>query len=155
MKHRDTFETFCARFGSPVPAHVVRIGKRIFHDPHNLHRFATEHRIETFSAGVFLGEEKGGFRPTIALVDMVAPHCKSVVTVSDKAAWLFLCGRDVLMDGVVSVEDCERDGVAIVKDIEENVLGFGTVMAEWNTRQKGRVLLKHTLDRGEYLRRER
>ncbi len=50
-----------------------------------------------FYAGVFLGKVKDGkFFPSFNLLGMLAKKDANRVVVDGKAAWLFICGRDIL-----------------------------------------------------------
>ncbi len=138
------FHEFCSQFSAEVK-HVVRISRRYFHDPRGLEALG----YDAFSLGLFLGEDRNGFRPTSALINLLAPGTQSV-TVTDEAAWMFICGKDVLMEGVV--EACQP-GLAIVKDRDGNVLGYGTA-SRFDGKRPHKVFLKNSLDIGEYLRRE-
>ncbi|MBW2997639.1 hypothetical protein KY349_04840 [Candidatus Woesearchaeota archaeon] len=106
---------------------------------------------DPFSAGVFLGVEKGKeFRPSIALLDMVGVRTEKLVVVDDKAEWLFLCGRDVFAQSVV--DSRVKSGPAIVLNKRKEVLGYGDVVGDMAKRQQ--VYLKNILDKGDFLRRE-
>lgn len=143
---------FCAQFGV-APPQSVTVGKRHFLDPC---RVAT--RIpdwDIFSLGIYLGEERRGFRPTSAFIDLVARKVDRRVVLSDKAVWLFLCGRDVLMEGVMKTDEYGKNELAIISDFEGNTLGYGRIKAAFEPRKRSVAYVKNLLDKGEYLRRER
>ena len=150
--HPKSLAEFCALFGQEVPAGAVRIGNRWFHDPNGVIAGARERGWEPFAGGVYLGEERGGFRPTSALVTMLVNDRE--VAVEDKAAWLFLCGRDVLMEGVLGSPSFQQGDLVFVADESGSVLGYGMILNPFSGRRHA-VYVKHLLDRGEYLRRER
>lgn len=139
---------FCARFQAPEIPHV-RIGKRFFHDPLGLRREGWD----TFSVGLFLGEDRQRFRPTSALIELIAPHVVRRIVVNEKTAWLFLCGKDVLGEGILETDDYDKDELAIVADAEGNVLGYGKIVSP-RARNDNDLVVKNILDKGEYLRRE-
>lgn len=147
-----TFEEFCSRFARTPLQHVTKIKRGYFWDPEGLHKEAEP--WDPFAVGIYLGEERGSFRPTPALLDLLAPHAERNVVVNEKAAWLFLCGRDVLMHGVVEGA-FEKGEFVIVRDEESNVLGCGILSSRFDRKHKSRQYIKHLLDRGDYLRRER
>jgi ribosome biogenesis protein Nip4 len=150
----DAFTRFCREFtDEPIPH--VKIGRRYYYDPHGLLAYAQEARWDAFAVGLYLGEERKDFFPTSALIDLLAKHDTRRVAVGDKAAWLFLCGRDILMDGVYSAGNISPNTRVIVSDVREQVIGFGRVVAPYHPSMKNKTYLKHVLDRGEYLRRER
>lgn len=148
-------EQFCELFHTKVPKHTIQIGKRYFHDPESLHEISEEQDWDVFALGVYLGEEKGSFRPSPALIDLISHNVKKRVTVNEKAAWLFLCGRDILMDGIDDAGDFDKDDLVLVEDKDKNILGYGKVVAQYDPRMKNRQYIKTLLDRGEYLRREK
>jgi ribosome biogenesis protein Nip4 len=144
---------FARQFTEAPLTDVVNVGKRWFHDP--LHLLAQTQGWDVFSIGRFIGEERKGFQPTSAFVDLVAARDERRVIVEDKAAWLFLCGRDVLMASVREEGPFSPNQLAIVADREGNVLGYGKIVAPFSRKMRNKVYVKHVLDKGEYLRRER
>jgi ribosome biogenesis protein Nip4 len=150
-----TFAEFCKQFTSEDIPDVVKIGKRYFYDPLHLLKVTQEHKWDAFSVGLYLGEEKKEFQATSALIDLLAQKNEKRVIVGSKAAWLFLCGRDILMDGVFEAGEFAHNELAFVADHNGNVLGYGTVVAPYNTKMKNKTYVKHRLDKGEYLHRER
>ena len=143
--------TFCQQFNTDIPH--VQIGKRYFHDPHNLLEIAKDWK--PFSVGIYLGEERGTFRPSPALLGMIAEHVTERVVLDEKSAWLFICGRDVLMQGVVTTDEYNAGDLAIVSDEDGNVLGYGKIKTAYDKVKKSKAYVKNLLDIGEYLRRER
>ena len=58
-----------------------------------------------FSAGVFLGKAKEGkFFPSFNLLGMLAKKEANRIILDKKAAWLFICGRDILRKSIVRVQ---------------------------------------------------
>jgi ribosome biogenesis protein Nip4 len=149
-----SFEEFCQRLGGQID-NVVVIGKRYFYDPEGLLTIARTHNWDPFSVGLYLGEVKRDFIPTSACIDLLGRSSERKVVVNEKAAWLYLCNRDILMFGVVIPGEFERDDLVFVVDSRENVLGYGRVFTKFNSKMKNKIYVKHILDKGEYLRRER
>ncbi len=145
------FEQFCLQFGVEPPEYK-KIGKRYFSDPNNLEDFAK--KLDAYSYGIFLGEDKNHFKPTPALIRILAEKAKKSVTVNDKASWMFVCKKDVLMEGVEK-HNCEKKDVVIVEDLKGNALGYGIVTNDYNPKAKNKQFVKNKLDLGDYLRRER
>ena len=148
LKRPRTFDEFCEQFTDKKIPHV-KIGRRYFYDP--LGHYEKYKNLDLFSVGIYLGEEKGEFFATTALVDLLSEDKKGAV-VNNKAAWLYICGRDVLMSGVIKPT---TDDITIVRDEEGNVLGFGKTMIKHDPRLRNALYIKNILDRGEYLHRER
>jgi ribosome biogenesis protein Nip4 len=150
-----TFKEFCQQFTSDELPHVVKIGKRYFYDPQELLKMAEEKRWDAFGVGLYLGEERRDFQPTSALIDLLSQHSDKRVVVGSKAAWLFLCGRDILMDGVAEPGRFEHDELVFVADLQGNILGYGKIVSRFDGKMRNKTYVKHILDKGEYLRRER
>jgi ribosome biogenesis protein Nip4 len=103
----------------------------------------------TLSAGLPLGETKNGvFKPSVYLLEILSKKTENKVFVNDKAEWLFLCGRDVLPEGVKK-NNSTADVFLIQNEKDEN-LGLGR-----NMSHSGKKFIKNVLDRGDFLRRER
>lgn len=95
--------------------------------------------------GVRLGEQRrSGFSPALPLLDRIAPHTDRTVVVNDHSAWLFLCDKNILKEGIV--ERNVESGLVLVLNQRREVLGYGKITGAGVT---------NLLDRGDYLRRER
>lgn len=106
---------------------------------------------EAFSAGIFLGEEKGKkFYPSPALLDIIGHASEQWVMVDDKSEWLFLCGRDVFGRGVVKAN--VKSGTVLVANKKQEILGYGKITGDLANKDK--VFVKNFLDKGDYLRRD-
>ncbi len=150
-----TFAEFCKLFAETPISHAVRIGPRWFSDPEGLIASARAKGWEPFSGGVYLGEERGHFRPTSALITMLASQGGPRVEVDDRAAWLYLCGRDILMEGATNGTEYPAGKLVFIVDFKARVLGYGMIFNAHDSKRKSSVFVKHLLDLGEYLRRER
>ena len=61
-------------------------------------------RQDFFYAGVYLGKAKEGkFFPSFNLLGMLAKNGANRIILDRKAAWLFICGRDILGKSIVRV----------------------------------------------------
>ncbi|MEM1539608.1 MAG: hypothetical protein QXK33_04270, partial [Candidatus Bathyarchaeia archaeon] len=107
-------------------------------------------------AGIFLGKLKDGkFIPSFPLLFMIADKTKNKVFVNDKAAWLFICGRDIFKEGIIQVEGSTRKGdYSIILNRYGECLGYGLIVQNPRKAEKG-VVVKNILDLGDFLRRER
>ncbi len=150
-----TLAELARELGAREPEHVVRIGKRSFFDPQGTLEIARRLGWDAFSVGLYLGEERHGFHPSSALVELLAREVQGRIVVDEKAAWLFLCGKDILMQGVVLEGEFAKGSLAIVADSHGDVLGYGRVTSSFHRKAKHRQYVKNLLDKGEYLRRER
>ena len=85
-----------------------------------------------YYAGLYLGKVKNGvFFPSFNLLDMLLPVAANKVVVDRKAAWLYICGRDIFGSGVVKVMGSKRKGDAtLVLNEFGECLGFGRVAGD-------------------------
>jgi ribosome biogenesis protein Nip4 len=111
-----------------------------------------------FYAGVYLGKAKEGkFFPSFNLLSMLAKKDANRIVVDSKAAWLFICGRDILTKSVVRVfgSGQKHSNVLVLNEFGE-CLGFGRIVG--NLSEKGRsddIAVRNVSDVGDFLRRER
>ncbi|NJL44531.1 MAG: hypothetical protein HC945_04450 [Nitrosarchaeum sp.] len=99
-----------------------------------------------FSAGTYLGELRRVFEPSPSFVDFLAARTDRKVVVNEKGEWLFVCGRDLFAESVVS--GAELRGRVVVVNERDEVLGLGSIGG------RPKPLVTNTFDRGWYLRRE-
>jgi len=98
--------------------------------------------------------KNGGFFPSFNLLNLLVGVAANKIVVDRKAAWLFICGRDIFSEGIVKVMGSKRKGdVTLVLNEFGECLGFGTVMDILNG-SAGNVAVKNVLDVGDFLRRE-
>ena len=108
-----------------------------------------------FHAGLYLGKVKNGvFFPSFNLLNMLVDVAANKMVVDGKAAWLFICGRDLFQKGIVRVQGSQRRGdFTLVLNEFGECLGFGRLVAALD-RADGDVAVKNILDVGDFLRRE-
>jgi len=109
-----------------------------------------------FYAGKYLGkvtDEK--FFPSFNLLAILAETEANKVVVNEKAAWLFICGRDIFGGGIVSVQGSRREGdFTLVLNEFGECLGFGRIVRDLAAKD-AKVVVQNLLDVGDFLRRER
>ena len=111
-----------------------------------------------FYAGIYLGKFKDGqFFPSFNLLSMLAKSGARSVTVDKKAAWLFVCGRDIFAKSILSVNGSSRkDDNVIVLNQKGECLGFGMAIVSLGSHVKpNQTAIKNVFDIGDFLRRER
>ena len=144
-------ETFISKF-TKEKFDVIEIKKRFFiankEQIEMMNKIKEKEGIVPESIGIFLGEiTKKRFRPSVALLDLLAKHSDKKVFIDDKAEWLFLCGKDIFDE---SVTKCDvRSGLVLVQNKNDENLGYGKIV------RKGKVFVQNFIDRGDFLRRER
>ena len=108
-----------------------------------------------YYAGLYLGKVEGGvFFPSFNLLNMMAPVAANKVFLEPKAAWLFICGRDVFKKGIAKSMGSQRKGdYTLVLNACGECLGFGVLTASL-AAVSGRVVVRNMLDIGNFLRRE-
>ncbi len=111
-----------------------------------------------FSAGVYLGKAKEGkFFPSFYLLGMLAKKEAYRIILDRKAAWLFICGRDVLRKSIVRVQGPgKKDTNTLMFNEFGECLGFGRIVENLRDSVVGNeIVVRNVLDIGDYLRRER
>jgi len=115
-------------------------------------------RKDFFYAGAYLGKVKGKiFFPSFILLAMMAEGKANKTIVDDKAAWLFICGRDIFKRGILNASGSKKKGdyTLIMNQLDE-CLGFGKTMHNIDEVKNGkRVVVKNISDVGDFLRREK
>ncbi len=106
-----------------------------------------------YYAGLYLGKVKNGiFFPSFNFLNMLVPVAANKVVLERKAAWLFICGRDVFQKGIVKFIGSQRRGdYALVINEFGECIGFGAVTGY---SEEGKVAIRNVLDVGDFLRRE-
>ena len=109
-----------------------------------------------FYAGKYLGKVKSEkFFPSFNLLAILTETEANKVLVNEKAAWLFICGRDIFGGGIVSVQGSRREGdFTLVLNEFEECLGFGRIVGDLGPRD-AKVVVQNISDVGDFLRRER
>ena len=109
-----------------------------------------------FYAGRYLGKVKDGkFFPSFNLLAILAEAEANKVVVDEKAAWLFICGRDIFGGGIVSVQGSRHRGAfTLVLNEFGECLGFGRIDRDLDSKD-ARVVVQNISDVGDFLRRER
>jgi len=147
-------EAFASCFGGKIAFNsefIVEKGQRYYLLSPRLKRM----RGNFYYAGLYLGKVKNKvFFPSFNLLNMLVDVAANKVVVDRKAAWLFICGRDVLGKGVVKVMGSKRNGDAtLVLNEFGECLGFGKVTGDFAGSGE-KVSIKNVLDIGDFLRRE-
>jgi ribosome biogenesis protein Nip4 len=110
-----------------------------------------------YYAGKYLGKVKNGhFFSSFNLLTILARGDANKTIVNKKAAWLFICGRDLFRKGIISVRGSRRKGdyTLILNEFGE-CLGFGKILFNLDGKaEKTEVAIKNISDIGDFLRRE-
>ena len=109
--------------------------------------FDKEHLVY---AGNFLGKTKRIFIPSLNLLEKFASKKTNKVYLDKKAAWLFVCGRDIFKQSIQQVEGVFKENKHFLVMHEERCIGYAKV-----GKFRGDLILKNMFDIGDFLRRER
>lgn len=111
-----------------------------------------------FYAGTYLGKAKDGkFFPSFNLLALLAESGGRSVVLNRKAAWLFICGRDILFTGIAALRGSAKkgDNVLVLNEFGD-CLGFGRAVEDLQSKAEAKeIAVKNVSDIGDFLRRER
>jgi ribosome biogenesis protein Nip4 len=112
-------------------------------------------RKNFYYAGLYLGKvSKARFFPSFDLLAILAKGKSNKIVVDSKTAWLFVCGRDIFQQGILSVEGSKSRGAhTLVLNEYDECLGFGRIIYSLLEKREG-VAVKNISDIGDFLRRE-
>lgn len=147
---------FAFQLGAKIaldPDYVVKKAGRYFLLNEALLKVAQK---DFYYAGAYLGKVKNGkFFPSFNLLAMLTRGEANKIVVKKKAAWLFICGRDIFRKGIVAVHGSNRKGdhVLVLNEFSE-CLGFGRIVSSCEGAVESEVVIKNISDVGDFLRRE-
>jgi ribosome biogenesis protein Nip4 len=147
---------FVSQFGGQIAINselILEKNARYYLLTPSIRKFAVG---DFFYAGLYLGKVKNGlFFPSFNLLNMLLEVAANRVVLDRKAAWLFICGRDVFYEGVLKFIGSKQRGEAVLVLNEfGDCLGFGRLTSK-TVDGKGSLAVKNILDVGDFLRRER
>jgi ribosome biogenesis protein Nip4 len=148
---------FAFQLGAKIalnPDFIVEKGGRYFLLNNALLKFA---RKNFYYAGAYLGKVKNGkFFPSFNLLSMLAKGKANNIVVEKRAAWLFICGRDIFRKGILAVHCPRKRGkYVLVLNNFGDCLGFGRTVRGFDGGARNEVAVKNILDVGDFLRREK
>jgi ribosome biogenesis protein Nip4 len=143
------FHKFTQQFTNTEMTDIRRIGRNFFQAEERLWEIKNGVNRDIYSLGLHLGEEKMGFSPSPALVDLISkfPDAESKkIFVNKKAEWMFLCGRNILSSSISKNPNRLSEGLVLVQNEHDENLGYGLF------KKEDTLIIKHVLDKGRYLR---
>ena len=149
-------EIFASHFGAKIALNsefVVERNQRFYLLNPRLKRV----QGSFYYAGLYLGKVKNGvFFPSFNFLNLLLDAAQNKLVVDRKAAWLFICGRDVFASGVLKVMGSKRKGSStLVLNEFGECLGFGRIIEDLAGGSDDKIAVKNVLDVGDFLRRER
>ena len=136
---------FCSA-GFEFEGELIKKGRNYYLINSDIEPYINAIKRPLFSAGIFLGRVKGKeFKPSPSLLSYISKYTSKKAVVDDKAAWLFVCGRDLFKESVISCPS--KVGLVLVENLQNETLGVGKVMGK-----KSRIAIKNIFDIGYYIR---
>jgi ribosome biogenesis protein Nip4 len=147
---------FAYRLGAKIALNsdlIVEKNQRYYLLNNNLKKYV---KGDYYYAGLYLGKVKSGvFFPSFNLLNLLKDVAVNKVVIDRKAAWLFICGRDVFRAGILRTYGSKQKGhISLVLNEFGECLGFGRIMCNL-FETDGKVVLRNILDVGDFLRREK
>lgn len=137
-------EEFISKFTKEKIKYVKR-GNNFFLVPDLVLKNEQKVSQKSVSIGLSLGEIKEGkFKPSFPLFNWISKHTLKKVFLTDKAAFNFLCKKNISNESIV--KKGIDSGLVLVQTKNDENLGIGII-------EKDKI--KNIFDRGDYLRRER
>ena len=139
---------------APNPNLIVKKGKHYYLLSRKLLDLV---RTDFYHAGTYLGKIKNGqFLPSFQFLAILSKERARRVVVNRKAAWLFICGRDVFCKSIVRIHGRKnKGGYVLVMNEYGDCLGFGKLKGKLGANVKSnKVSVKNISDLGDFLRRE-
>ncbi|MGV8141936.1 MAG: hypothetical protein ACP5NW_05845 [Candidatus Woesearchaeota archaeon] len=143
------FNKFTKQFTNTELTDIRRIGRNFYKAEERLWNIKNSVNRDVYAIGLFLGEEKMGFSPSPALIELISkfPDAQSKkIFVNKKAEWMFSCGRNVLSDSILKNPHNLNEGLVLVQNENDENLGYGQF------KKEDTLIIKHILDKGRYLR---
>jgi ribosome biogenesis protein Nip4 len=147
---------FASRFGAEMvldSSSIVEKSHRYYILTPMIHKFAPK---DFYYAGLYLGKSNNSvFFPSFNFLNILTKTAKNQVVVNSKAAWLYVCGRDVFRKGITRIMGSKQKGsFTLVLNQFGECLGFG-VTTGFKNDSPNEVAVRNLLDVGDFLRRER
>jgi len=148
-------EDFASKFGGKIVLNsefILEKGGRYYLLNPTLRKVT---HADFYYAGLYLGKvKKGIFFPSFNYLKMLCNVATNKVVLDGKAAWLFICGRDAFLNGILKMQGSRKRGdfTMVVNEFGE-CLGFGKVVDNFDMPRK-EVVIENVLDVGDFLRRE-
>jgi len=115
---------------------------------------------QIYSAGTpFFEMKEETYRYLLGAIEILSKYSNQSIIVNEKGAKLFLYGRDLFKNSVISFDmNMEKNSFVIVKEYSKKPLGMGKLLYATDTFkkiEKSTVVIRNIIDLGYYLRSER
>lgn len=103
--------------------------------------------------GIFLGKKKKNFIPSPYLLIKLAKVSKNKVSVNDKGAWMFICGKHIYAKSITKFNPKQRfNDLILITNQYNECLGYGKMINKFDSKK---VAIQNHFDIGDFVRRER
>jgi ribosome biogenesis protein Nip4 len=152
MFNMKFLKSFVESFGEvDIPYEdVVKDGKKYYLVPRAVKETQELIDQDPVFQGLFLGENKENFLASIALLELIAPFTDKKISLNEKSAYLFICGRDIFEENIES--GSKTNSAVIVTNSLGEVLGLAK---KENKKQNKKIMYKNLTDIGIFLRKEK
>jgi len=127
---------------------IIKLHKSYYLVNEELQKVMKKIPDEAQSAGIYLGEEE---KPSLALLRLISKISDTKIFLNEKAAYLFICGRDIMGQSIIKANADE--GLVLVQNEKDENLGYGRFIGNINEPEE--IVVKNLLDLGNFLRREK
>lgn len=118
-----------------------------------LNKILKQTQHPTSFIGIFLGKQKKKFVPSPYLLDKLAKITKNKVSVNDKGAWMFICGKHIYAKSITKFNPKQRfNDVILILNQHNECLGYGKMINKFDSKK---VAIQNHFDIGDFVRRER
>ncbi|MBD3361505.1 hypothetical protein GF358_01805 [Candidatus Woesearchaeota archaeon] len=108
---------------------------------------------QTSFIGIYLGKKKKNFIPSSYLLEKLAKHTKNKVSVNDKGAWMFICGKHIYARSITEFNPQQKfNDLILVLNKHNECLGYGKMINRFDSKK---VAVQNIFDIGDFVRRER
>tara|TARA_Y100000310_G_C20384871_1_gene669942 strand:+ start:103 stop:540 length:438 start_codon:yes stop_codon:yes gene_type:complete len=143
-------DTFIKKF-TDKEIKFIKIGKKYFLENKKLEENRLNVKEKSF--GLLLGHEEGDkFVPSFNLLDLLSKMSNEKIFVKDIGEMDFLYGKHLRVRHVLRIEGEQKIGfLKLVQNEHDENLGYGKFVGE-----EGKIqVLKHRMDRGIFLKRDK
>jgi ribosome biogenesis protein Nip4 len=145
---------FLAAF--PVKINYIRTGQHFYSFSEEFNQFRESIKKVAWYRGERIGTgKKGTFRPSPRLLEL-AGRLDGVpyLSLNTKGSWLYLCGRDVMVQSITGKSgDTSLGNLVLIKNEYGETIGYARIFG--NSQKDKRMIARNLFDLGNYLRRER
>ena len=133
--------------------YVYQLGKEWYLVVPELLRMGKALPRQPVFVGQFLGRQTpAGFFPGVDVLRLLVKTDAPRIFVTDKSAWLFVCGKNVLQPSITKTQGKMIEGQLVLVMLNDECLGYGRVE---KSLAGADGVVKRVFDIGDFLRRER